>query len=103
MRYAFGVLRGRVVSAYRVEIDADRWPVMPVGAVGAGRKYIPAAELDPTDWATAMLWTGIEMFGPVRYGDVEVDATGRLANFSFPSAAPTHDDELPDGTGGGVG
>lgn len=84
VQYAFGVFEGAVVSAHAVNVPANDWPVMPQGAIGAGRRYIPAAVLTDQDWATATSWRGVTMFGPVRYGTVSLDSNGALEGYTLP-------------------
>ncbi len=93
VRYAFGVWQGRVVSAYAVEVPVGHWPTMPGPAVGEGRRYIPASALSERDWARAATWSGIPMAGPLRYGEVQLDADGVLHGFDVPSEAE-HPEEM---------
>jgi len=54
VRYAFGVFKGDIVSAYRVDLEVNDWPVMPRNAIAAGRRYIPANHLTPEEWEYAL-------------------------------------------------
>ncbi|HEY5956487.1 MAG TPA: hypothetical protein VIV60_08045 [Polyangiaceae bacterium] len=82
--YAFGVVEGRIVSAYSVVASVEDWPVLPQGAEGAGRRAIPVQELKESDWNTATSWTNLGMFGPVRYAEVDLDGAGALAGIRIP-------------------
>jgi hypothetical protein len=66
--YAFGIVKGRVVSAYRVDVPAEEWPVMPAGGAEhtRGRRVIPLTEVDADLWNTAAAWRVQRMNGPVR-------------------------------------
>lgn len=85
IEYAFGVQHGgAVVSAYAVNVPVVRWPVMPHATMGRtepegeGRRYIPATNLSKQDWDLATGWRNVRMCGPVHYGDVSLDAQGKL-------------------------
>lgn len=95
--YLFGVHDSAAVSAYRIDIDVAQWPRMPAGAMGAGRRYVPVTSIaDDSAWVVAQTWR-IEMFGPIRYGDVALDAQGNVTGVSFPETA--RDDELDEESG----
>lgn len=83
VRYAFGVFEGAVVSAYAVEVPASDWPVMPSGAIAAGKRYIPVKDLTERDRTTATSWTGIAMFGPMRYGSVSLDSNNAITGYAL--------------------
>ncbi len=76
--YAFGVAGGRVVSAYRVDVPSSDWPVMPAGSAdhARGRRVIPLTEVSEAEWNTATSWSGVRMYGAVRYLSLDVDANG---------------------------
>ena len=76
--YAFGVAKGRIVSAYRVDVAAGRWPLMPEGGAHhtVGRRVIPLTEVSESHWNTAVSAFGIEMFGGVRYAHLDVALDG---------------------------
>lgn len=95
VEYAFGVYRGAIVSAYRVVAPVELWPVLPKGAKGAERKGLPVRPLSEADWRKATTWTGVGMYGPVRYAEVSLDSTGGLAEISFPNR-PALDAETGD-------
>lgn len=78
VEYAFGVVRGKVVSAYHVVKDADAWPVLPDGAEGEGRRAIPVSELPEELWNVAVQWSGIPMSGPVHYYPIQTDSSGAI-------------------------
>lgn len=97
VRYAFGVFRGQIVSAYRVDLDVRDWPIMPGNAIAAGRRYIPANHLTPEEWAHALKCNAPRMYGAVRYDEVGLDAQGRIAEIGAAEAEPPRDEELePD-------
>lgn len=100
IRYAFGVVGGVVVSAYAVGVPVDQWPVMPAPALDGGRRYIACARLplSPQSWARALQWRGIVMAGPIRYGEVFLDANGELDRVEVP-ASPVHSEEEPEEQG----
>lgn len=77
VRYAFGVFGGQIVSVYKVDVAVDAWPVMPPNALGEGRRYIPVNAVTAEEWEHIIGSVAPEMFGPVRYGQVEVEQ-GRL-------------------------
>lgn len=93
VRYAFGVFEGCVVSAYRVDIDVNDWPIMPDNAIAAGRRYIPVEHLTPEEWAHALKHTAPRMYGAVRYGVVRLDAQGKIVELGASDTAPPCDDE----------
>ena len=88
MRYAFGVFKGDIVSAYRVDLEVNDWPVMPRNAIGAGRRYIPANQLTPEEWEYALRATPPTMDSAVRYDEVGLDAQGKIAEIGASEAAP---------------
>ncbi len=93
VRYAFGVFEGRVVSAYRVDVNVKNWPVMPDNAIAAGRRYIPVEHVTREEWAHALKYTAPRMYGAVRYGVVGLDAQGQIVELGASDTAPPCDDE----------
>lgn len=88
VEYLFGVADDppggkRVVSAYRVPLPVAQWPVIPMGAQGAGRRWIPTQPLDPRDWNTATSWRWSAHIQSIRYGNVSL-VRGTFASFSVP-------------------
>lgn len=97
VRYAFGVFKGQIVSAYRVDLDVHDWPIMPGNAIAAGRRYIPANHLTPEEWEYALRAKAPRMYGAVRYDEVGLDVHGRIAEIGASEVAPPRDEELePD-------
>jgi hypothetical protein len=97
VRYCLGVFKGGIVSAYRVDVDASKWPVMPTNALASGRRCIPAELLTPTEWARALTLTAPTMSGALRYGDVQLDGKGALAEaWASDTAALCDDEREPD-------
>jgi hypothetical protein len=93
--YAFGVVRKKIVSAYRVEVAADRWPVMPPGSAHhtVGRRVIPLTEVSEAHWNTAVSLFEIEMFGGVRYAHLDVAADGRWISLKPIESSPVLEEE----------
>jgi hypothetical protein len=85
VEYAFGVVRNSIVSAYKVVAPFEKWPILPDGAEGEGRRAIPVRELSVADWtkATATQWPNVRMFGPVAYAEVDLGSQGEIANIRF--------------------
>lgn len=73
VRYVFGVFGGDIVSAYKIDVPGESWPVMPANALGAGRRYIPVNAVTVEEWGSLVGCNAPEMYGAVRYGDVEVE------------------------------
>lgn len=98
VEFLFGVYQRRVVSAYRVVHPVADWPVIPAGAIGEGRRCVPVVDVSATDWERALTWAGVDMHGPLRYGDVDLDAGGSLHRCRFDDKRQLLEDELPDGS-----
>ena len=86
VRYVVGHVHGVPVSVYRVidDIESDRWPTIEQWPLEDGsdttetRRYIPANRVTIPEWESIMKWPEVRMFGPIRYGIVQVDARGCL-------------------------
>jgi hypothetical protein len=78
VEYVFGIANGDVRSVYRVAAPPEDWPRMPPACPPStrGRRIIPVEAVDPSLWAVATTWTGVEMVGGVRYGELVVDPLG---------------------------
>ena len=98
VEYVFGVVQKRVVSAYRVLVPSSQWPLIPAPSAEKGRRFIPGDDVSAKDWARAIQWKGVKMFGPIRYGKVEVDNVGVLSGYSFPNTPP-HPEETESNEG----
>jgi hypothetical protein len=93
--YLVGVFSGKAVSVYRVTEDVTRWPVIPDGALGGGRRCVPVVAVSPADWAAVVTsWPRIEISGALRYGNVNVTPAGALTTPTF-DERPLLQDEIP--------
>jgi hypothetical protein len=95
VEYVFGVFGGRIVSAYKVTHPVlQDWPLIPMDALGGGRRCVPVTALSPGDWATALAWDHIPpmLQCGFRYGEVQLSNDGSLASFSFSTSSPTEEE-----------
>jgi hypothetical protein len=86
VEWLIGVEHTRVVSVYRVPVPSDRWMVVPPGAVDEGRKIIPTEAGDDARFAEARAFPKVHLAGPVGYGEVAIDANGRLTAVRLPGS-----------------
>ncbi len=98
VEYVFGVVKGEVVSAYRVLVPSSQWPLIPAPSAEKGRRFIPGTAVSEKDWLRATGWDSVSMYGPIRYGKVEVDNVGVLSGYSFPNTPP-HPEETESNEG----
>ncbi|WP_437713308.1 hypothetical protein WMF45_46455 [Sorangium sp. So ce448] len=84
VEWIVGVVRTQIVSVYRVPVPSTMWPVVPNGALGAGRRIIPTAAADVAWFAQAKAFGRVQLAGPVGYGEIAIGPNGQLVAVRLP-------------------
>src|SRR5262249_54315119 len=84
VEWVVGVVRTQIVSVYRVPVPSAMWPVVPNGALGAGRKIIPTEAPNAARFAQARAFGSVRLSGPVGYGEIAIGPNGQLVAVQLP-------------------